>query len=128
MIEKGKVIKVFDGLAEILLETGEFCNKCSHCSANSNTVKKVIAKNNLSAKIGDKVKVFVNENILFASFLFYFIPLVSLLFFMFLGSKLKLNDLEVFLLGIGGMLFSYFIIRCIGKYIKVKNYIMEIIK
>ncbi len=128
MIEIGIVEKNIGNLSRIVIDVPASCDKCEHCVLNTESSRHIIAVNKPSAKEGEKVKVFLNENILFASFLFYFIPLLALIGFIGAGIYLNINELYSGIIGIVGMVGSYFAIKLFSKYIKVKNYIIEVIE
>ncbi len=125
VIEEGRVLKNIKDLSRILIEVPATCDKCEHCVLGPGSTKNILAVNKVNAKKGDKVKVFVNDNILFASFLFYFVPLIALIFFTVLALSLKFSELYSGLMGCGGMVITYLLIKILAKYIKVKNYIIE---
>ena len=130
MIEKGKVIKINNNIAEIEMPSNLNCHKCRACLFVSPDKRIITAYNKVSAKAGDSVKVFIYENKIIAGFLLYILPLIIFFLFLILSNKFFYvkNEPVAVLVGFLGMILSYFIIKIFPGAKKLNNYIIEIVK
>jgi len=77
----GRVVKVNGDIAEVLIERGSMCGEnCSSCGMCDKNRSKILAKNTVGAKIGDKVVLRAAENGgLKAAVLVYAVPVLILI-------------------------------------------------
>ncbi len=86
MEEKGRVIKVESGVAQVEMERTSACARCGICLQSSGDKSILYVKDSLGARPGDEVLVSVeSKEILKAAFLIYLFPLVGLIAGYFLG-------------------------------------------
>ncbi len=86
MEEKGRVIKVENGMTQVEMERTSTCARCGICLQSSGDKPILYIKDSLGARPGDKVLVSVeSKEVLKAAFLIYLFPLVGLLAGYFLG-------------------------------------------
>ena len=64
MIETGKVIKIEEDKAIILLNSSEYCNKCKICFFDNKGQRTLKIYNGVGAKIGDKVEIFIPKGMI----------------------------------------------------------------
>lgn len=80
MIEIGKVIKIEEEKAIVLLSTSEYCDKCKICMFDSKGQRTLKADNDIGAKIGDEVEIFIPDGMISKSSFFIFIlPIMTFL-------------------------------------------------
>ena len=92
MHEQGVVSKILgEKLAQVEFEAGVACAKCKACCHLVETGKMVVeASNEVGAKIGDKVEVYIPEKqVLTSAFLVYIFPLICLILGYFVGMFLS---------------------------------------
>jgi len=88
MEEKGKVIKVENGVAQVEMERTSACARCGICLSSSGDKPILYVKDSIGARPGDEVFLSVeSKEILKAAFLVYLFPLVGLIAGYFLGLK-----------------------------------------
>jgi len=86
MEEKGRVIKVENGMARVEMERTSICARCGICLQSSGDKPILYIKDSLGARPGDKVLVSVeSKEVLKAAFLIYLFPLFGLVAGYFLG-------------------------------------------
>ena len=86
MEEKGKVVKIDNGVALVEMERTSACGRCGICLQSSGDKPILYVKDSLGARPGDDVLVSVDsKQILKAAFLIYLFPLVGLIAGYFLG-------------------------------------------
>jgi len=86
MEEKGRVVKVDSGVAQVEMERTSACARCGICLQSSGDKSILYVKDSLGARPGDEVLVSVeSKEILKAAFLIYLFPLVGLIAGYFLG-------------------------------------------
>lgn len=117
MLEIGKVIKVTGKEATVRIDRNTACGHCTACGMSSD--KKFIdiaVDNSLDAKVDDKVELKINEkSSLKVSLIVYLIPLFFAFLLVILGTILKLDDLWLVLLFVGGLAIGFVIVRFIDK-------------
>ena len=81
MIEKGRIVEVENDNAKVIITRHAACGDCGACQIGKDNLNMIIvADNKIGAKKNDQVILELNtENFLFASFIFYGIPLLALL-------------------------------------------------
>lgn len=115
MREIGEVIGIENDFAKIQIKRSEACEKCGACDMGQSKMMETMAKNAVSAKIGDQVELEAESvNILKASFILYGIPLIVFMVGTFLGYFIAnfmglyaWNNLIGFIAGVIFMLISY---------------------
>jgi sigma-E factor negative regulatory protein RseC len=86
MEEKGRIVKVEDGVVQVEMEWTSACRRCGICLQSSGDKPILYVKDSLGARPGDEVLVSVeSKQILKTAFLVYFFPLVGLIGGYFLG-------------------------------------------
>ncbi len=86
MEEKGRVVKVDNGVAQVEMERTSACGRCGICLQSSGDKPILYAEDSLGARPGDEVLVSVeSKQVLKAAFLIYLFPLVGLIGGYFLG-------------------------------------------
>jgi sigma-E factor negative regulatory protein RseC len=86
MEEKGKIIKVENGMAQVEMERTSACARCGICLQSSGDKPILYAEDSLGARPGDEVLLYVeSKEILKTAFLVYLFPLVGLVAGYFLG-------------------------------------------
>ncbi|MFC1496397.1 SoxR reducing system RseC family protein [Candidatus Margulisiibacteriota bacterium] len=95
MKETGKIIKMVVDIAEVEIEPSAACVRCKGCQVVSSGKMLLLAKNEIGAKVGDKIQVEIPESeSIKASFLIFIFPLIALIVGYFIGVRLFV--LEVF--------------------------------
>ncbi len=80
MIEIGKVIKIEEEKAVVLLSSSEYCNKCKLCLFDDKGQRTLKIYNNVGAKVGDKVEVSIPEGMISKlSFSIFIFPIIVFL-------------------------------------------------
>ena len=80
MTETGKVAKIEKGKAVVSLSAGGYCDKCRICLFDDKGQRTLRADNNIGAKIGDRVEVFIPDGMISKSSFFIFIlPIMAFL-------------------------------------------------
>ena len=86
MEEKGRVVKVESGVAQVEMERTSACARCGICLQSSGDKPILYVKDSLGARPGDEVLVSIeSKQILKTAFLIYLFPLVGLIGGYFLG-------------------------------------------
>lgn len=137
MREQGIITKILgDKLAQVEFEAGAACAKCKACCHLVETGKMVVeARNEIGAKVGDKVEVHIPEKqVLTSAFLVYIFPLICLIGGYFLGIYLSrtLNifvDSEILGIGVGfvGMVVAFWGMGAYDKIIAKKKSLVKIV-
>lgn len=100
LIEEGIVKESKDGVATIVIPTSSNCEECSaklYCKPTADKERTVTVEDPFGLKAGDFVVVSVNGNKIFqTSFVLYGLPLIILIFGLFLGMKFFENQTEIF--------------------------------
>ncbi len=80
MLETGKVIKIEGDKTIINLSTGKHCDKCRICIVGNGGQRTLIVGNNIGAKIGDRVEVFIPDGMISkSSFSVFILPIMAFL-------------------------------------------------
>jgi len=86
MEEKGRVVKVDNGVAQVEMERTSACARCGVCLQSSGDRLILYVKDSVGARPGDEVLVSLEtKEVLKAAFLIYLFPLVGLIAGYFLG-------------------------------------------
>ena len=130
MLETGKVIKVYDDIAEVNFKRKSSCDKCKVCSLEDSGTVSIKLKNEIGAKIGDIVEVGISDKRLTQSnWIVFGIPLLVLLIGMIVANVLKLKELHSILIGAGSLVLGFVIVFVIDKIIaKNKSFSPKILK
>lgn len=124
MIQIGRILSVKNGLAYMEVSRKGACGSaCATCSSSACESKSefISVPNDLDAKEGDSVELFVNDHfVLHSIYKIYGIPLVIFLLAIGLGQlifpeTLPKRDLYVFILGSLSLVISYFILKSVDK-------------
>lgn len=119
MREIGQVIKIENGYAKVQIKRTEACAKCGACDMGKSKSIEFLAKNSISAKVGDKVEIETQTaNVLKASFIMYGVPLIFFLIGTLLGyyianilGMFQWSNLIGFITGVVLTLISYLLIK-----------------
>ena len=118
MNEKGKVIKVEDGIATISLKKNSACKACGLCLAGKDSQTMILtARAQQGTQIGDEVFVAVDRKIKSAAIIW----LLAVPIAVFVGTALiaqlllKLSEDFSFLLSVGGLVFAFVIAWLVDK-------------
>jgi sigma-E factor negative regulatory protein RseC len=107
LYEEGIVKQAKDGIAIISIQNSDKCEECTakiYCKPGSSEGRSLTVRDSYGVHPGDKVRIVIKgSKILSASFLIYGIPLVLMLFGVFIGMKLFNTNKELYssLLGVG---------------------------
>ena len=124
MIQIGRILSVKNGLAYMEVSRKGACGSaCATCSSSACESKSefISVPNDLNAKEGDSVELFVNDHfVLHSIYKLYGIPLVVFLLSIGLGQLLlpdamHKRDLYVFILGALSLVISFFILKSVDK-------------
>jgi len=125
MTENGVINKIKDNKAWITVVKGEQCQGCTACSAFGEGSAELVARNETSAKVGDRVEVEIDpQKVVKHSAIVFLLPVFGLVFGYFLGinylTKLALPTEAAGILGSLGMMVLTFVAivfydRKIGK-------------
>jgi len=89
MEEKGRVVKVESGMAQVEMERTSACARCGICLQSSGDKPILYVKDSLGARPGDEVLISIeSKQILKTAFLIYLFPLVGLIGGYFLGQAI----------------------------------------
>lgn len=119
MREIGQVIGIENGYAKVQIKRTEACAKCGACDMGQSKSMEFLAKNFISAKVGDRVEIETQTaNVLKASFIMYGVPLIFFLIGTLLGYYIAnilgmflWNSLIGFITGVVLTLASYLFIK-----------------
>lgn len=120
MKETGKIVNIENGLAKVKIMRNTVCGDCGACQiGQDNLVMETLAKNPVSAKIGDQVEIETQTiDILKASFIIYTFPLLMFIVGSLVGyisanymSLYKWNNYIGFGIGILFTAISYLVIK-----------------
>jgi sigma-E factor negative regulatory protein RseC len=111
MEEKGKVIKVENGVAQVKMERTSACARCGICFKNSEDKPILFAEDSLGVSPGDEVLLSVEtKQVLKAAFLIYLFPLAGLIAGYFLGVKLfRKEAIGILFAGLGFFIILFFL-------------------
>lgn len=119
--EEGIVVKTTDNIARVKIIRGAGCSTCAiakNCPFQTTSQKdwQVWARNEHSAKVGDKVKLAISPTryLLIAALVFIF-PVSVLLIAYFVSKLLGANEQLAVMLSVGCAFLTYFILRTIDK-------------
>lgn len=120
MRETGTIVKIENGLAKVQIKRHTACGDCGACQVGQEKlVMETLAKNPVSAKIGDQVEIETETtNVLKASLIIYTFPLLMFIIGSLLGYYLA-NYMDLYIwnnyIGFGGgiifTLISYIVIK-----------------
>lgn len=133
MKEIGRVIKVEDDQATVIIQRGTACGQCGACQVGRERLEMIMtADNNAGAQVGDEVEIDLeNVNFLTAVALAYGFPLLALIIgivggycgMLALGLSDKSAQVFGFLIGIAALASSYAVIKYKEKSIsKIKKF------
>ena len=120
MRQCGVVMSTDGDKAKVVMQRHSACGDCKGCRwGEEDSSMEIEAINSINAKIGDHVEIDMeHQNVLFAAFIAYMIPLIALITGVFIGNVLldKIGLVEYKEVGVGmiGLAFtgiSYAIIR-----------------
>jgi sigma-E factor negative regulatory protein RseC len=131
--EIGTVIETWEGTARVLVKRNAACGRCpsrSCCTSLGGDSRRVDVSNVIGAKEGQQVKVGISPKaVLKASFIFYMIPILSLIIGVMLGNYLgpKHREIWAISLGFGFFVGSYFVIRALNKHFENKSEYLPVV-
>ncbi len=114
-----------------LLRASACGENCSSCSASCKKTKHTAeVRNTIGAVAGQKVKVEMGSgSFLFVTFLAYIVPLLALFVGYGVTYLLSHNDVTADIVGLGALIFSFFVLRLVDRNLGQKEkYISEITK
>lgn len=80
MQEQGKIIRIIGDEAVVELEQGEQCKNCNACRMFGDSTMQLTARNEVRARIGDRVVVHVNPQFILKSVFWIFIfPVLAMI-------------------------------------------------
>ncbi|MBC8182535.1 SoxR reducing system RseC family protein [candidate division KSB1 bacterium] len=114
MTESGVINKIIDDKAWVTVIKGEHCQGCTACSAFGEGSAELIARNETTAKVGDRVEVEIDpQKVVKHSAIVFLLPVFGLVLGYFLGvnylTKLALPTEGAGILGSLGMMVLTFI-------------------
>jgi sigma-E factor negative regulatory protein RseC len=118
--EQGLVLEIREGLAIVSVSRTDACEACGArilCRVSGEENPRIIARDPLGAKPGDRVQISApGRSVLLASFFLYGIPLLLLLLGIALGARMFAGRPELYgsLLGAGFCVFYYLVIRVVS--------------
>lgn len=127
MKEIGKIIDKKGNIIVVELTPSSFCSNCSLCHKERSEKFILEAINQCSANIGDIVSIEISKSSYYkATILVYIIPLFFFLVFILIGYLIGNNlnkDPQLFglILGILGLVFSFFFVRFLDERIQKKS-------
>lgn len=112
-MEVGKIISIKDNKATVILERKSACADCHACEMGSDTkTMTMVAVNECDGKVGDEVMIeLVVDRLMFATFILYGVPLVTMLAGFFIGYYILGSEIGSFIAGIIILFITYFVIR-----------------
>ena len=133
MEEKGKVVKVETGLAQVEMEPASACARCGICLQTSGEKPILYVRDSIGVRLGDEVLVYVeSKNILKAAFLIYLFPVVSLVAGYFFGRAIFETEISGILLAGLGFISALFFLYQYDKKLRaqksIEARIIEIVK
>mgnify|MGYP001090948900 FL=1 len=113
MEERGRVVKVENGVAEVEMERTSACARCGICLLSSGDKPILYAKDSLGVRPGDEVTVSMeSKEVLKTAFLIYLFPLVGLIAGYFLGVKVfRTEATGILFAGVGFFAALYLLYR-----------------
>ncbi len=125
MKEAGLVLETRDGEAKVRFNRTSACGKCKACGmAAGDSQITVTAKNNVDAKVGDRVEVqFASKNALSTSAIAYLFPLAMLIGGLVLGFLIPVQmDRQAFaaIMGIAFTAAAFVILKIANPFFKRK--------
>ena len=124
MIQIGHILSVKNGFAYMEVSRKGACGSaCAACESSACESKSefISVPNELNAEVGDRVELFVNDNLVLRSiYKLYGIPLIAFLVAIGLGQfilpgAMERRDLYIFIFGGLSLVVSYFILRSVDK-------------
>jgi len=133
MEEKGKVVKVETGLAQVEMEPASACARCGICLQTSGEKPILYVRDSIGVRPGDEVLVyFESKNALKAAFLIYLFPVVSLVAGYFFGRAIFKTEISGILLAGLGFVSALFFLYQYDKKLRtqksIEARIIEIVK
>lgn len=128
--EVGQVTELSGSLAKVTVKRRSSCESCGACGIGSRTEINFMLKNEIGARVGDRVLIEMGSNSLFkAAFLVYTIPLIGLIIGFMLGQYIAgsrgMGEKPAELIGIGtGFFFligTFLTIRWLDRYQRLSS-------
>ncbi len=111
MYEKGTVAEVANGQAKVIFARTSACKNCGACIKAGPEEMLVTVENTLNAEVGDTVAVSMNSSsFMGATLIMYGVPLLALLFGLFIPILLGASDWVAALSGIACAVMAYGVI------------------
>lgn len=117
--ETGRVVEVSGTMAKVMITRHSSCESCGACGIGAKPEIDFMLKNDIGAKVGDRVVIEMRSTALFkAAFLVYMIPLAALITGFLLGQRVGafrgMAPSQAELIGIGsGFLFLVLVFICL---------------
>ncbi len=129
MREEGRVIKIEGNLAQAEIERKSACRACGLCSLRGKNTMMAEVENSIGAKVGERVRIEIPSSVILkGAFLFYILPLLSLILGMVVGititNRLGLKESSQtvgLVLGLVFLVLSFILIWCHNKKVKDKS-------
>jgi len=133
MEEKGKVVKVETGLAQVEMEPASACARCGICLQTSGEKPILYVRDSIGVRPGDEVLVYLeSKSALKAAFLIYLFPVVSLVAGYFFGRAIFRTEISGILLAGLGFISALFFLYQYDKKLRaqksIEARIIEIVK
>jgi len=133
MEEKGKVVKVETGLAQVEMEPASACARCGICLQTSGEKPILYVRDSIGVHPGDEVLVYLeSKSALKAAFLIYLFPVVSLVAGYFFGQAIFRTEISGILLAGLGFISALFFLYQYDKKLRaqksIEARIIEVVK
>lgn len=116
MQEEGLIVEVRGELAKVEIQRSSACGHCHACQMGTNGMMIAEVQNPVNAKVGEKVKIETPSGaVLKATFMVYIFPLTGLAVGYIIGKAITHSELIGIGLGIGMIVFSFFLLHWYDK-------------
>ncbi len=122
MEEKGRVVKVESGVAQVEMGRTSACARCGMCLQSPGDKAVLYIRNSLGASPGDEVLVSIeSKQILKTAFLIYLFPLVGLIGGYFLGQAILGKEMAGIIFAALGFFATLFFLHQYDKRVKTQK-------
>ncbi len=134
-IEKGKITRIIQGKATILMEASSECKTCgarhacvSFGGENARHIEIPISDNPQNLKEGDIVAIrFEPHTRIFSAFLVFIVPIILLIAGYYVGINVFASEGKAILTGFGGLVLAFVLIRGLNNiFMKEQRFIPTI--
>lgn len=136
-IEAGKIIRIINGKAIVEMETSGECQTCgakqSCCAIGGSSKRQIeipLVNNRDKLQEGDQIMLsYQPQARLLSAFLVFMLPIIFLIVGYFIGLNVFHTEGKAILIGLVGLLISFFVIWGLNKFvIREKNFLPQILK